>query len=61
LKAFSLHAFANGKKLISDANAGEFGELDLRSGFGSSNDNNGMIDVSNLMSPMNQTTGHNLK
>jgi hypothetical protein len=61
LKAFSLHAFANGKKLISATNAGEFGELDLRSGFGSSNDNNGMIDVSNLMSPMNQTTSHNLK
>jgi hypothetical protein len=57
LKIYSLQAFANGKKLIPDANGGEFGELDLRSGLGSSNDNNGMIDISNLMTPtLNQNT-----
>ena len=57
LKTYSLHAFANGKKLNPDTNGGEFGELDLRSGFGSSNDNNAMIDISNLITPtMNQST-----
>jgi hypothetical protein len=58
-----LSAFANGKKLIPDTKVGALAEIDERSGFNSSNDNNGMMDISNLMSvSMHQTVGnHNLK
>jgi hypothetical protein len=49
--------------LVPDNKGGALAELDERSGFNSSNDNNGMIDISNLLSPsMHQTGGaHNLK
>jgi len=49
----SLQAFAQGKKLVPDKNTVgmAFGELEDRSGFGSSNDNNGMVE---LLSPYNK-------